>query len=324
MKKILLIGGAGYIGSVVAKYLIKEKFDVTIYDNLIYDCENSKKFLKENSNINFFKNDILKINENSKIFDDIDVVVLLAGLVGDPITKKYPDLSIKINTDGNKLVINEALNANIKKFIYISTCSNYGLIPEDHEADENYKLAPISSYAKSKVEIENYLLSKENINFSPTILRFATAFGMSPRMRLDLTVNEFVYEMLHKKELLVYDPDTWRPYCHVLDFAGLIHSVIKDENGNTKGQIFNAGSNKNNFTKRQIVELISKYIENCNVIFQEKGSDPRNYKVNFDKVNKYLNFIPKYNVEDEIPNLIRLIKNYKSIEKSKYGNYQIQ
>ena len=324
MKKILLIGGAGYIGSVVAKYLIKEKFDVTIYDNLIYDCENSKKFLNENSNIKFINKDILEINNNQKIFDNIDAVVLLAGLVGDPITKKYPDLSIKINTEGNKLVIDEAINSKIKKLIYISTCSNYGLIPDNHEADENYKLNPISSYAKSKVEIESYLLDKDNKNFSPTILRFATAFGMSPRMRLDLTINEFVYEMFHKKELLVYDPDTWRPYCHVLDFARLIHNVIDDKNKNTKGQIFNAGSNKNNFTKRQIVELISKYIKNCNVIFQDRGTDPRNYKVNFDKVNKYLSFEPKYNVEDNIQNIINSIKNYKTIEKSKYGNYQIQ
>ena len=324
MKKILLIGGAGYIGSVVAKYLAKEKFDITIYDNLIYNCENSKKFLEDNLNIKFINKDILEINKNKKIFDNIDVVVLLAGLVGDPITKKYPDLSIKINTEGNKFVINEALNANIKKFIYISTCSNYGLIPDNHEADENYELNPISSYAKSKVEIEKYLLSKENDNFSPTILRFATAFGISPRMRLDLTINEFIYEMFHKKELLVYDPDTWRPYCHVLDFARLIHDVIKDENKNTKGEIFNAGSNKNNFTKRQIVKLISKYIKDCNVTFQERGSDPRNYKVNFNKVKKYLNFEPKYNVEDDILNLINSIKRFKSIEKSKYGNYQIQ
>ena len=120
----------------------------------------------------------------------------------------------------------------------------------------------------------------------------------------------------------LYDPDTWRPYCHVLDFARLIHKVIKDENKNTKGQIFNAGSNKNNFTKRQIVELISKYIRNCNVIFQEKGSDPRNYKVNFDKVNQYLNFVTKYDVEDNILDMINIIKNYKITDKSKYGNYQ--
>lgn len=324
MKKILLIGGAGYIGTVVAKYLLDRKFDVKIYDNLIYNSDASKKFLEKNKNIQFVNGDILQIVNKTNIFDDIDVVVLLAGLVGDPITRKYPDLSIKINTDGNKLVIDESIKTKIKKFIYISTCSNYGLIPDNHEADENYKLNPISSYAKSKVEIESYLLNKENENFSTTVLRFATAFGISPRMRLDLTINEFIYEMIHKKELLVYDPDTWRPYCHVLDFARLIHNVIEDKNKNTKGQIFNAGSNKNNFTKRQIVELISKYVKNCNVTFQEKGSDPRNYKVNFDKVKQHLNFVAKYDVEDNILNMINTIKDYKIIDKSKYGNYQIQ
>ena len=202
MKKILLIGGAGYIGTVVAKYLLDREFDVKIYDNLIYNSDTSKEFLKKNKNIQFINGDILQIFNKKDIFDGIDVVVLLAGLVGDPITKKYPDLSIKINTDGNKLVINEAIKTGIKKFIYISTCSNYGLIPDNHEADENYKLNPISSYAKSKVEIESYLLNKETENFSPTVLRFATAFGISPRMRLDLTINEFIFEMLHKKNYL--------------------------------------------------------------------------------------------------------------------------
>ena len=324
MKKILLIGGAGYIGTVLAKYLLDREFDVKIYDNLIYNSDTSKEFLKKNKNIQFVNGDILQIFNKKDIFDGIDIVVLLAGLVGDPITKKYPDLSIKINTDGNKLVINEAIKTGIKKFIYISTCSNYGLIPDNHEADENYKLNPISSYAKSKVEIESYLLSKETDNFSPTVLRFATAFGISPRMRFDLTINEFIFEMLHRKELLVYDPDTWRPYCHVLDFARLILDVINDKNKNTKGEIFNAGSNKNNYTKRQIVELISKHIKNCKVTYHEKGSDPRNYKVNFDKVNQYLNFVTKYDVEDNILDMINTIKNYKITDKTKYGNYLIQ
>jgi len=323
MKKILLIGGAGYIGTVVAKYLLDRKFGVKIYDNLIYNSNTSKKFLEKNPNIQFVNGDILEIINKKNIFDGIDTVVLLAGLVGDPITKKYPELSLKINNNGNKLVIDTAVNVGIKNFIYISTCSNYGLIPENHEAAEDYPLNPISLYSKSKVETENYLLTKNINDFCPTILRFATAFGESPRMRFDLTINEFIYEMYHNKELLVYDPDTWRPYCHVLDFARLIERVINSNNDLIKDKIFNAGSNKNNFTKRQIVNLISKYITDCNIKYQTHGNDPRNYKVNFNKVRDELDFEPKYNVEENIINLIDIIKTYKSINKSEYGNYQI-
>ena len=323
MQNVLLIGGAGYIGTVVTDYLLKKNYSVKIIDNLIYNSTPSKRFIKLNKKIPFLNQDIRNIKSDNVFLKNIDAAILLAGLVGDPITKKYPQLSEEINDIGNKSIIDAIANSGIKKLIYISTCSNYGLIPDDTQANEEYILNPISLYAKSKVNIEKYILSKNIKDFSTTILRFATAFGESARMRFDLTINEFIYEMLHNKKLLVFDPDTWRPYCHVLDFARLIELVINSKNEFVNNQVFNAGSDENNFTKRQIVNLISKYIDDSNIKFQDHGKDPRNYKVDFKKVRETLNFQPNFNVQNCIVDLINFIKQFKKINKKEYGNYYI-
>ena len=322
MKNILVIGGAGYIGTVVANYLVQNNYKVKILDNLIYGDDFIQNQTFPSDHIEFIKKDMSDISKNDNIFKNIDAVILLAGLVGDPITKKYPDLSIKINRDGCKSVIDAIAAAGIERFIFISTCSNYGLIDSKDIADENYILKPISLYAKLKVEIENYILQKSG-KLCTTILRFATAFGESPRMRFDLTINEFIYELLNNKKLLVYDPDTWRPYCHVNDFAILIEKVLRSDETLIKNEIFNAGSDINNFTKRQIVDIILRSIKDCDIAYKEHGVDPRNYRVNFSKIKKVLNFRPNYNVEDYMSKLVQIIKNTKYSNKSNYGNYKI-
>ena len=149
----------------------------------------------------------------------------------------------------------------IDQFIFVSTCSNYGLSKSNKRLNENSRLRPISLYAKAKVEIEKFLINnKKKLNYSFNILRFATAYGTSPRMRFDLTINQFVNEIYFDKEVGVYDPDTWRPYCHIKDFAGAIHKVIlKSEN--IKYQVFNIGSNNNNYSKIQIIKLIIKQMK---------------------------------------------------------------
>jgi nucleoside-diphosphate-sugar epimerase len=188
MRNVLIIGGAGYIGTVVSEYLLQNNYKIKILDNFTY----SKNFIENtfllNNKLEFIHRNM---NEINNIFKNIDSVVLLAGLVGDPITKKHPELAIKINRDYCKLVIDASIKNKIKRLIFISTCSNYGLINNQDTAGEDYKLNPISLYAKCKVEIEEYIQSK-NEKICITILRFATAFGESPRMRYDLTINEFI------------------------------------------------------------------------------------------------------------------------------------
>jgi len=259
---------------------------------------------------------------------NIDAVVLLAGLVGDPVTKKYPEESGRINDDGVRNVIDICAAKNIDRFVFVSTCSNYGLIGSDDKADENYELNPLSLYAKSKVNAEKCILDlKGNTKMNPTILRFATAFGLSPRMRFDLTVSEFARELALGNELLVYDAETWRPYCHVNDFARLIQMVLEAPKEKVSFEVFNAGGDINNATKQMIVDAILRQIPTGDVLYRDHGVDPRNYRVNFKKVKSVLGFEPRFTINDGIAELIEAMENhvFDNVEENRkfHGNYEI-
>ena len=233
-----------------------------------------------------------------------------------------------IERDFFHLTLSFPRKSNSILLFFISTCSNYGLIENNELADENFLLQPLSLYAKSKVNAENYILSLiDNTDMKPTILRFATAFGLSPRMRFDLTVSEFTRELVLGNKLLVYDANTWRPYCHVRDFARLIQLVIEAPAEKVSYEVFNAGGDINNATKQMIVDTILERVHNGKVKYQKHGSDPRNYRVNFNKVRSVLGFEPKYTVQDGIQELVTAIKNhvFDHIDKNQnlYGNYEI-
>jgi len=216
----------------------------------------------------------------------------------------------------------------IDKLIFISTCSNYGLIKDNELADENFELSPLSLYAKAKVANEEYLMSKKGVvDYTGVVLRFATAFGLSPRMRFDLSISEFVRDMFFGQDLEVYDKDTWRPYCHVRDFARLLDIVINSEREKVNFEVFNAGGDINNATKQMLIDEILNRVPNANVSYSENGSDPRNYRVTFDKVKNILGFEPKYTVKDGVDELVDALEIglYKDsvTNKNRYGNYEL-
>jgi nucleoside-diphosphate-sugar epimerase len=327
-RKILLLGGAGYVGTVLTSHLLKKGYKVRALDNFIYENEFAVQPYFGDPDYEFMKGDITNENDLQKAVEGVTDVVILAGLVGDPITKKYPEASKKINTKGVQKCIDFLNGKGLDKVIFISTCSNYGLIEEEELADENFKLNPLSLYASAKVEAEKHLLGmKEEADYTGTVLRFATAFGLSPRMRFDLTVSEFIRDLFFGKELLVYDEHTWRPYCHLRDFSRLIELVIESEKDKVNFEVFNAGGEVNNFTKKMIVYEVLKHVTNGKVIYNSEGSDPRNYRVSFKKVKDVLGFEPKFIVEDGIKELVEALKlglYADSVKDSeKYGNYQI-
>lgn len=329
MKNILLIGGAGYVGTVVTSHFLKLGYKVKVLDNFVYNNQESIQSYLGDENYEFVFGDLGDKNVLEKTTNGIENVVILGGLVGDPITKKYPDASNKINESGVQSCIDFFDNKNIKKLILISTCSNYGLIKEDELADENFELNPLSLYAKAKVAAELHLMSKKgNVGYTGTVLRFATAFGLSPRMRFDLSVSEFVRDLYFGEELLVFDEHTWRPYCHVRDFARLIEKVINADNEKVNFEVFNAGGEVNNFTKKMIVDTIKEYLPDAKIKYGENGSDPRNYKVSFKKAKEILGFEPKFTVKDGIEELIKAFElgvyNDSIENKNKYGNYIIK
>ncbi|MDC0992869.1 NAD(P)-dependent oxidoreductase [Alphaproteobacteria bacterium] len=328
-RKALLIGGAGYIGPVIAEELLNCGYSVRCLDILLYNNGLSFISLIKNQRFEFVRGDFSDKKTLNNALEGVTDVVVLGGLVGDPITKKYPDESKLINDDGIKEVIDTLGNKNVGKVVFISTCSNYGLIEGNTKADENFELNPLSLYAKSKVRAEHYLMEQQNkVDYSASVLRFATAFGIAPRMRFDLTVNEFVKDLYEKGEILVYDADTWRPYCHVNDFGRLVRMVLDAPEDKVHFQTFNAGGDENNYTKRMLVNNILELLPAATVRYQEHGGDPRNYKVSFDKVKDALGFSPKYSVEFGIKELLSALEggvfDNSDAARNFHGNYEIQ
>lgn len=327
-RNVLIIGGAGYIGSVLARKLLSEGYGVRVLDNLLYDNGSSISDLMEERSFSFIFGDFGKNEILEKAFDNVSDVVLLAALVGDPICKKYPELARKTNLEFPKNLLQKLKGKNINKFIFTSTCSNYGLRADDSLANEESELNPQSLYAETKVEFERYILDNiKEFDFSPAILRLSTAFGMSNRMRFDLTISEFTKDLALGKELIVYDENTWRPYCNVSDISNAIIKVIEAPKEKVSGQVFNIGSENNNYTKKMILELIEKHLENTRIEYKVGGFDPRNYRVSFDKVNEVLGFSTSYTAEDSILRIINAIENklFDDIDarNNYYGNYSI-
>src|SRR3990167_1480341 len=327
-RKILLIGGAGYIGSVLTKHLLECGYKIRCLDLLLYENNECVIPYLMNENYEFIFGDFTNSKVVSDALIDITDVVILGGLVGDPITKKYPDISLKINHFGVLNLIDTLNHRGLNKVIFISTCSNYGIVNDNQLADETSELSPLSLYAKAKVAIERHVGSlRGNIDYSPTILRFATAFGLSPRTRFDLTVNQFVRELYLGNEVLVYDAETWRPYCHVQDFSLAVRRVLESPIELVNFEIFNAGGDKNNFTKNGVVDSVKKFIPHAKVTFKEKGSDPRDYRVNFKKIRETLYFEPRYSVTDGITEILNALNqnvfNNVDARKNFYENHQI-
>lgn len=326
-KTILLVGSEGYIGSMLTDDLTK-KYNVIGIDALIYKGQKkvnkNPQFIFKKKNLNSFQNkDLLKI------LSKVDHIIYLAGLVGDPITKKYKAKGIY----NNETVILNFIKKCKKyfkgdKFIFISTCSNYGLRKNNNFANEKSKLKPLSSYAKSKVKLEKFLLNLKKIDFNPVILRFATAFGYSKRMRFDLTINAFIRDAYLKKEIVIYDQHTWRPYCHTKDFSRLIIKTLKAKTNLVKFQVFNAGGHRNNFTKRMIANIIQSKIKDTKLKILRGDFDKRNYRVSFKKLQKVLKFKPKYTLNYCIDELIQMFQKGKYRDSfsrfEKYGNYHLK
>jgi len=325
-RHVLLIGGSGYIGCPVTSLLLESGAKVRNLDYLTYGHQAAMMTHMLSDNYEFMFGDMGNKETLDAALDGVTDVVILAGLVGDPITKQFPEEANAVNDIAVQNCINSLNGRGLKNLLFVSTCSNYGKIEGDEIADEEHALEPLSLYAKSKVAAEKQILAMEGeVDFTPTILRFATAFGMAPRMRFDLTVNEFTRDLYLDKELLVFDADTWRPYCHIKDFARLIAKVMDTDPSKTAFQVFNAGSNENNYTKQGIVDLICSRLPNRTVKYKENSSDPRNYRVNFSKLNNTLGFECKYSVADGVDELIAgLDQNiFDDVEERKlfYGNY---
>ncbi len=328
IRRVLLIGGGGYIGTPVALELLRQGFHVRNLELFLYDTQSSVTALLMNPAYELLIGDLGDLQTIERALAGVTDVVVLGGLVGDPITKAFPTELHAINDLGIRRCLDALNGRKLNKVVFVSTCSNYGLVKDGKLADETSPLQPLSLYAKAKVAAEQHLVGmRASADFCATILRFATAFGVAPRMRFDLTVNEFTHELFVGNELVVYDANTWRPYCHVRDFARLIARVLVFPADRIAFQVFNAGGDENNHTKQSIVDIVLSRLPKGKVVYKDLGSDPRNYRVDFRKVRENLLFEPAFDVEYGVTELISALHAGVFADYSKrrnfYGNYTL-
>lgn len=307
--KILIVGGAGYIGSVLTPFLLKKNLDVTVYDSLIYnqnslfDCCSNKKF-------NFIEGDISNEKLIIPILKKFDVIILLAAIVGAPACNKNKKLTKLINYIAPKKIIENISNKQL--LIFPTTNSGYGIGGET-ECSEASPLRPISSYGKYKVSIEKIILEK---NLGVT-LRFATLFGMSPRMRLDLLVNDFVYKAYFDKYIILFEEHFRRNFLHINDAVNSIYFSIQNYNI-MKGQPYNVGLTSANLTKLELALRIKKHFRNFVINSSDIANDPdkRDYIVSNKKIEK-IGWRPKFSLDDGI---IELKKGYSLMRITNFKN----
>jgi len=308
--KVLVTGVAGYIGSVLTNKLLDKGFEVIGIDNLLYGGE-SLLSIYNHPKFKFYKKDIRNIETIVSLVNEVDAVIHLAAIVGDPACAKQPQLAISTNLDGSINLLKAANNSySVKNFIFASTCSNYGKMEGNRYVTEESTLKPVSLYAELKVKFEEIMLDGEyRKNFCPTALRFATAYGISPRMRFDLTVNEFTKDAALGRELTIFGEQFWRPYCNVEDLANACILLLESEPDKVYKNVFNVGDTRENYQKKMLAEELKKLIPDLKIKYVKKDEDPRDYKVSFEKIKNVLGFQITKTVPQGMEEIIRVIKD---------------
>lgn len=314
-KKILITGGAGYIGSILTQQLLEKGYQVTVLDKFIFG-KSSLAAVKSNPHLTIIEGDVNHLEKVIAALHNVDTVVHLAEIVGDPACSIDPLATQQINYLSTTVVANACKHFQINRFIYASSCSAYGATTDSELLHEKSALNPLSLYARMKVESERAILSLADGLFSPTILRFATVFGESSRMRFDLVVNTLALKAFKEGKITIFGGNQWRPFIHVSDLARAITMVIEAPLEKVQGEIFNVGSNENNFTINQIGQLVKEIIPHAELITTETNGDLRNYRVDFSKIFRTLGFQPLVGVKQGIA------ETFRALQQGQYQDHQ--
>ena len=309
-EKFLVTGGAGYIGSVLVPILLGKGYKVTVLDSLMHN-QSSLLECCVHSDFDFVKGDICDEGLMASLLPKFDVVILLAAIVGAPACKINPSLTRLVNLDAQMSIVNKISLS--QKAIFPTTNSGYGIGEKDKLCTEESPLRPISEYGKAKVEVERAFLDKGNaITF-----RLATVFGMSPRMRMDLLVNDFIYRAFKDRFIVLFEEHFRRNYVHIRDVAKAFVLGIEDYD-RMKGEPFNVGLSSANLTKRQLCEKIKEYVPEFYIHSAPVGEDPdkRDYIVSNEKIES-LGWKPDYSLDDGIK---ELLKGYQIVRPNQFSN----
>jgi len=235
----------------------------------------------------------------------MDCIIHLAAIVGEPLCKKIPLAAKQINEEATSNIIKIAKKS-MKRFIYASTCSNYG--SSNNIVNEDSPVSSLSLYSETKVNSESRVLAMKDKNIESCVLRFATAFGISPRMRFDLLLQEFIRDAWINKKIVIFGPDYWRPLVHVSDIANACSLLLESEENLVSGHIYNVGDDSQNFTKMELAKMIKHHLPETEIEIIESKIDPRNYKVSFKKIKTELNYNIKITVNEGIKEILEKIR----------------
>ena len=310
LASVLVTGGAGYIGSVLTERLLQHDHEVTVLDNLMYN-QNSILYLSHYRKFNFIKGDA---RDKKLIADAVkgkDFVIPLAAIVGAPACDKNPELATTTNLGSVQELM--GIVEKDQKILFPNTNSGYGTKDNSQYCTEESPLEPVSLYGRLKVDAEKSVLSREN----SIVLRLATVFGVSPRMRLDLLVNDFTFRAVTDGYLVLFEKDFKRNYIHIRDIAKCFEFCMTNFQ-RMRGEIYNVGRDDANSSKEELALRIKRFVPFLKIVISEVGKDPdrRNYIVSNDKINK-TGFQCDYSLDDGIQ---ELIKGYKILYRSAYTN----
>lgn len=304
--RVLVVGGAGYIGSVLCRQLLADGHRVRVLDSLLYG-DGSLKDLGREDRFEFQLGDSRDPAAVVAALHDVQAVVHLGEIVGDPACALDEEATRQINFNGTRLVAEIAKGFGVRRFIYASSCSVYGA--SDEFLTEESALHPVSLYARAKIAAERSTLELQTDIFRPVIFRLATVYGLSPRPRFDLVVNLLSAQAATEGLIRVYGGDQWRPFVHVSDVARAMSAALRAPVADIGGEIFNLGSEDQNHTIADIAELVRQQVPGTVVESFGMNGDRRNYRVSFDKVRSRLKFEPKMCVRAGVEEVVDAVRS---------------
>lgn len=308
--KVLVTGGAGYIGNYVVEKALEQGHDVRVLDRFLFGDE-ALDPLRDNERLEIRDGDIRHIEDLTYAVKGMDAVIHMAGIVGDPACSVNEQATQSVNVEATKALVEVCKLHGVERLIFASTCSVYGA-SELMELNEGSYLNPISLYAESKIDSEEIILEETDNRFTdsdgltPTILRLGTIFGWSRRMRFDLVVNILTAKAVLEDDIPVYGGEQYRPLVHVEDAARAFVEVLGAPKESVHGQIFNVGDNALNYQIKEVGRLVSEEVPDSEVRFVEHKEDERTYRVSFDKINHILG----WEAERDIPDGVEEIREW--------------
>jgi len=308
--RVLVVGGAGYLGSVLVPQLLARNLKVRVLDSLLFGTQPLSSFVG-NPNFELVNGDVRDIQAVVEAAKDCDAAIHLAAIVGDPACDVNKQLSMEINRAATRMLIDISRGSGIRKFLFASTCSVYGA--SDHLVDEFTPVAPISTYAESKVDSEKLLLEAASADFHPTILRLGTLFGLSPRPRFDLVVNLLTARAATTGTITIFNEGQWRPFLHVQDAARAFVMALMAPTQVVSGQIFNVGDYSLNLRLKDLSDRIAETIPSVDIQRVDSG-DRRNYRASFDKIHTQLGFRCERSLETGIREMYTAITSEQIVD----------